>query len=328
MSSIIQRIQKDPIKFSQSTLGKLFLWAYNKVPSTYQVSQYKPSKSPIRIVFSGMGDSDIANYAKSRFLQRYKNTYVFGHPQLNQALQFSKNIHPDTPVIVYGYSWGSTAARDFIDQYNGNIVGAHFLDPMRKHPKEDKNLYISKNIPVTYTKANQYTDDELKQSLLNALRWKPTQNMRVLNTVTDHGAIQQWLDNLDKSTKMKKQAYLKLMNTGKLLKKANVQYPVQRYQYPMQQYPVQQYPQKEQGMPTWLKWTLGILGGGALLWAGHGIGRAKTQDQIATIKRLRDQMKKLKPKKFKVDYSPMSPLEVWNSREGILDMIFQYDHKL
>lgn len=225
MKSIIQQIKQNPLAFSMSPLGRLFTAAYRMVPSTYDTMDYKYKKSdePIRIVFSGMGDSKHTDYAKKRFQQAYagKPVYVFGHPQLQEALDFSQQIPRDVPVQVFGYSWGSPTAMKFIDQYNGNIVGAHYIDPMRHAVVDDKVISNKKHIPTTYMTAGQYQNQPLKNALLNALRMSPSQDMETLMSVKDHAALQQALQYI-KQKKHKAQAFAEALTQANLQKNAKL----------------------------------------------------------------------------------------------------------
>lgn len=49
-------------------------------------------------------------------------------------------------------------------------------------------LGINKDIPVTYTPAGKYKD-QLKQTFLDVLRYKPAQGMKILKQVKDHAAV-------------------------------------------------------------------------------------------------------------------------------------------
>ena len=226
MKPIIQQIKQNPLAFSMSPLGRLFTAAYRMVPSTYDTMDYKYKKSdePIRIVFSGMGDSKHTDYAKKRFQQAYagKPVYVFGHPQLQQALDFSQQIPRDVPVQVFGYSWGSPTAMKFIDQYNGNIVGAHYIDPMRHAVVDDKVISNKKHIPTTYMTAGQYQNQPLKNALLNALRMSPAQEMETLMSIKDHAALQQALQYIKQKKHSKAQSFAQALTEANLQKSAKL----------------------------------------------------------------------------------------------------------
>ena len=170
------QIRKDPVAFSQTLYGKALTGAFNMVPSSYDTSEYALSKSkdPVRIVFTGMGDSEKNDTSRDIFLRKYPvDTFIFGHKQLKDALKFADQIK-DRPVIVYGHSWGSNAARLFADTYKGDIQQVHFLDPMRKEMTDAPVLQIKRDIPVTYTPAGKYKDQAFIQSLFDSLRWKPS----------------------------------------------------------------------------------------------------------------------------------------------------------
>ena len=194
---LIDKIKQNPLAFSLSPMGRLFTAAYRMVPSTYKTDdyKYKKSKHPVRIVFSGMGDSQVADYAKTRFQQAFggQPVYVFGHPQLQEALNFAQQIPRDVPVQVFGYSWGSPTAMRFIKKYDGNIVGAHYIDPMRHAVVDDRVLANSKNIPTTYMTAGQYQHQPMKNALLAALRMRPKEGMVTLPSIKNHAALREAL---------------------------------------------------------------------------------------------------------------------------------------
>lgn len=198
MKPIIEQIKKNPMAFSMSPLGRLFTAAYRMVPSTYDTTKYKYRKTsePIRIVFSGMGDSDISQYAKDKFKGAFAddNTFIFGHPQLQEALAFVQQVPRQAPVQVFGYSWGSPTAMKFIDRYNGNIISAHYIDPMRHAVVDDKVISNRKKIPTTYMTAGQYENQPVKNALLNALRMSKAQDMIQLKSIKNHAALAQALD--------------------------------------------------------------------------------------------------------------------------------------
>lgn len=197
---LIKQVQDDYVSFSRTGKGKLLYRLYSTIPSKYDVDQYKytASKQPIKIIFTGVGDSDISKISKKHFAKKYpnKSMYFFGWPQYRQAMVFASQIDPHQPVQVYGHSWGSNAARKFIQNYTGNIVQGHFFDPMRRDVQADTILQVNKNIPITYTPIYQQPRN-IKTALHNALRWHPSQNMIVTQPVENHIAVDQWLDLLE-----------------------------------------------------------------------------------------------------------------------------------
>lgn len=201
MSSLISRIKRDPVGFSVTPAGRLLTTLFRSVPSAYDTDQYKLTQKnkPIKIVFSGMGDSKLVSYAKDRFTQAYAGqpVYVFGHGQLQQALDFANKIPRNQPVQVFGYSWGSPTAMKFIDRYNGTINKAHYIDPMRHAVVDDAVIGNRKNIPTTYMTAGKYGGiRKLHDTLLAALRMKPAQGMVLLPQVKNHMALQQALKHI------------------------------------------------------------------------------------------------------------------------------------
>ena len=204
MSSLISRIKRDPVGFSVTPTGRLLTTLFRSVPSAYDTDQYSlvQTNKPIKIVFSGMGDSQVASYAKDRFTEAYTGqpVYIFGHGQLQQALDFANKIPRQQPVQVFGYSWGSPTAMKFIDKYNGNISKAHYIDPMRHAVVDDAVISNKKNVPTTYMTAGEYGGDrKLKDALLSVLRMQPAQGMTLLPKVKNHMALQQALKYIKQS---------------------------------------------------------------------------------------------------------------------------------
>ena len=206
---LISQLQKDYVGFSKSPKGKLIYRLYSMIPSTYAVGSYKAYKSqqPIKIIFTGVGDSDLSKISKNQFNKRYpdRKLYFFGWPQYQQAMIFAARLDPNQPIQVYGHSWGSNAARKFIQNYQGNIIGGHFFDPMRRDVQGDKTLQITKDIPITYTPIIKQPRN-IKTALHNALRWHPSLNMRVTQPASKHDSVAQWLNILDRPEQIKKVA--------------------------------------------------------------------------------------------------------------------------
>ena len=204
-------IRKHPVDIERSALGKLILRVANSLPASYSTSSYKEQlaaqdknkkkKQPVKIFFSGLPDSQFVGFAKKAMERKYGpgSVFVFGHKQLPQALQFAAELDPDRPVTVYGFSWGSTAARDFADAYKGNLQGVHFLDPMRKAPSVKPLLEIKKDVPVTFTPAKTSQRGPVDAAVLDVLRWKPSKKFKILPTVADHLRIDDWLQELPKA---------------------------------------------------------------------------------------------------------------------------------
>lgn len=228
---LIPLIQNSPRKLQRSMLGKVMLGAYRAVPHWFPKRKYidTPQKTPVKIVFSGMGDSVLTNYTDPQFKKRYGNdqVYTFSWSQYDKAMQWAaKNLGKDEPIEVYGYSWGGNAARKFINTYPGNVVAGHFLDPMRPKANSDRTLLITRDIPITFTPAGDYKDTPLKTSLFDALRYKPMKSMKITLPVENHGAVDQWLDVLDGAQPVYKQhnetidnAAYKAIGGAKALKK-------------------------------------------------------------------------------------------------------------
>lgn len=206
---LIRQLEKDYVGFSKSPKGKLIYSLYSMIPSTYDVDSYRAYKDqqPVKIIFTGVGDSDLSKISKNQFNKRYpdKKLYFFGWPQYQQAMIFASRLDPKQPVQVYGHSWGSNAARKFIQNYQGNIVGGHFFDPMRRDVQGDKTLQITKDVPITYTPIVEQPRN-IKTALHNALRWQPSQRMLVTQAASKHDSVSQWLNILDKPEEVKKVA--------------------------------------------------------------------------------------------------------------------------
>ena len=206
---LISQLEEDYVGFSKSPKGKLIYRLYSMIPSTYAVDSYKIYKSqqPIKIIFTGVGDSDLSKISKNQFNKRYpdKKLYFFGWPQYRQAMIFASGLDPEQPVQVYGHSWGSNAARKFIQNYQGNIIEGHFFDPMRRDVQGDETLQITRDVPITYTPIIEQPRN-IKTALHNALRLQPSQRMLVTQAASKHDSVAQWLNILDKPEEVKKVA--------------------------------------------------------------------------------------------------------------------------
>lgn len=207
---LLKQIQKDPIAFSRTRKGKLLYNLLSMIPSQHQVDDYrKPyNKQPIKIVFTGMGDGSSSKHSIKHFENKFKdskNIFFFGWPQYREAMIFASRLDPNTPVEVYGHSWGSNAARKFIQNYQGNIIKGHFFDPMRRDVAGQPVLDISRNIPITYTPITKQ-DRNISTVLHGALRWKPSQRMIITQPASKHDAVAQWLSILDNQKEVKKVA--------------------------------------------------------------------------------------------------------------------------
>lgn len=208
-------IRNHAVDIQKSGLGKLILRIANALPADYNTKGYSNQliaqdtkngeERPIRIFFSGLPDSSMVNFAKKAMEKKYGpgSVFVFGHKQLPEALQFAASLDPNRPVTVYGFSWGSTAAKDFANLYKGNIKGVHFLDPMRKAPSVSPQLRISRKVPVTFTPASTAQRGPVDSAVLDVLRWKPAQNFKILPSVRDHLSIDDWLQQLPKAANYK-----------------------------------------------------------------------------------------------------------------------------
>lgn len=202
------QIKKNPVGFAKTPYGKALTAGFNMVPSSYTTADYKlsDSKQPVRIVFTGMGDSQQNDRSRDIFISKYpEDTFIFGHKQLQDALDFATQIK-DRPVIVYGHSWGSNAARLFTNKYKGNIQQLHFLDPMRKQMTDAPILQVEKDVPITYTPAGKYKDKPFIQALFDSLRWKPSKTMIIRERVPYHNSVQEWLNNLQAAKAVKQKA--------------------------------------------------------------------------------------------------------------------------
>lgn len=240
---LVPKIENTPRKFQRSWMGKTMLKAYQLVPHWFPQRKYVDPQNdrPIKIVFSGMGDSVLVNYTDPQFKKRYGDSqvYTFSWSQYDKAMDWcQKNLGKDKPIEVYGYSWGSNAARKFINNYPGNIVSGHFLDPMRPKANQGRRLQITrKDVPITYTPAGDYKDAPLKTALFNALRYSPAPGMKITAPVENHGAVSQWLDVLDGAQPIRRQqsvektASLTYMSVCRMMKRAAQTYKDGTYFY-------------------------------------------------------------------------------------------------
>lgn len=209
-------LRKAPRLIRKSPLGKFIFNLAQLIPheyntSKYSVAQAKAAKQPIKIVFSGMGDNQAIQYTHTRFKQRYGQDapiYTFGWSQLPQALAFIKKVGKDKPCIVYGFFWGGQAAQKFLNKSGANIIGAHFLDPMRKDVGRHTTLKNKKKIPTDFTAAQKYAPGDFRRTAFDVLRYRPAQTMQLLGPVSSHGAVNQWLQLLQKP-QMNKAASIK-----------------------------------------------------------------------------------------------------------------------
>ena len=204
-------IRNHAVDIQNSGIGRLILSVANALPADYNTENYEKQliqqdkkekkRGPVKIFFSGLPDSSLVNFAKKAMQKKYGpgSVFVFGHKQLPEALQFAKSLDPDRPVTVYGFSWGSTAARDFANSYKGNLKGVHFLDPMRKAPSVKPQLKIIKKVPVTFTPAETSGRGSVDAAVLDVLRWKPSNRFKILPSVKDHLSIDDWLEELPKA---------------------------------------------------------------------------------------------------------------------------------
>ena len=155
-----------------------------------------------------MGDGSSSKHSIKHFENKFKdskNIFFFGWPQYREAMIFASRLDPNTPVEVYGHSWGSNAARKFIQNYQGNIIKGHFFDPMRRDVAGQPVLDISRDIPITYTPITKQ-DRNISTVLHSALRWKPSQKMVITQPASKHDAVSQWLNILDNHKEVKKVA--------------------------------------------------------------------------------------------------------------------------
>ena len=115
-------IIKDPTALKSTAVGRLTHKILSSLPNKYVTKRYQTKQDQgkgknVRIVFSGLHDNDDVRYAEETLRKKYANStlFVFGHNQLEDALQFAKTIEPNKQVSVYGYSWGGDDARKFIE---------------------------------------------------------------------------------------------------------------------------------------------------------------------------------------------------------------------
>ena len=223
-------IRNNALDIQKSTIGKAILGFANWLPADYDTSNYKAKlenedeeqkKKPVKIFFSGLPDSEMVGFARKALQKKYGpgSVFIFGHKQLPQAIEFASHLDPQRPVTVYGFSWGSTAARDFADMYKGNLQGVHFFDPMRKTPSVDPHLKIKKEVPVTFTAADTAQRGPIDAAQLDVLRWMPDKKFKVLKTVSDHLALDEMLNGLPKAashTPIKKTWMEQLINDPRI----------------------------------------------------------------------------------------------------------------
>lgn len=222
---IIEQMNQNPVEFSKSPLGKLILGYYKTLPSSYATQDYATPHgyAPIKIYFSGAGDCDLSHFTSDILKHRYpkdKNTFLFGHQQLQDALRFAKGINKERPVIVYGHSWGSNAAKDFVNTSGLNIISAHFLDPMRKDLQDGPQLPVDVKTKVTYTEALPIPGQDLQNASLRAIRWGAPKGAKVLIPVQNHRAVAQWLHNLDSGELQKAASLRSIQSLAYIIKQA------------------------------------------------------------------------------------------------------------
>lgn len=201
-------IRNNPSVVKSSILGRLTTGVMLAKPSQYNIEKYQEKEDKgigqnVRIMFSGLHDNNEVRYAEKALRKRYAGStiYVFGHDQLQDALDFAETIQPNKRVTVYGYSWGGDDARQFINRYQGNIKAAHFLDPVRKDYQNQKILKLDRDVHTTFTPAGPYQKgyiNDIKQATIDALRFQPSLKFARLPKVKDHVALDQWLDNVVK----------------------------------------------------------------------------------------------------------------------------------